>query len=78
MRKIEDNLEKDKTQLIITTHNNFIANKLDLSNLILLNNNNGIVETRKINNKDDKELCGFFTKIRKAAPTEQPFIIIEV
>lgn len=63
MRKIEDNLEKDKTQLIITTHNNFIANKLDLSNLILVNNNNGIVETRKINNRDDKELCGFFTKI---------------
>lgn len=62
MKKIEDNLEKDKTQLIVTTHNNFIANKLDLSHLILINSNNGIIETCKINHEDD-ELSGFFTKI---------------
>lgn len=62
IRKIEDNLEEKKTQLIITTHNSFVANKLDLSNLLLVENNNGMIEARKIAPKD-KELYSFFTKI---------------
>lgn len=59
--KIEKNIDEEKTQLIITTHNNFIANKLDLSNLLLLNNN-GVIENTKLN-QGDKELFKFFTKV---------------
>lgn len=62
IRKIEDNLNDDKTQLIVTTHNSFVANKLDLSNLILISNDNGIINTYQPR-KEDKEIFSFFTKI---------------
>lgn len=59
--KIEDNIDEG-TQLIMTTHNSFIANKLDLSNLILVENEGYIVKTQKIN-KDIKSVLKFFTKV---------------
>lgn len=62
IRKIEENLEEDKTQLIVTTHNSFVANKLDLSNLILISNENGIIKTSKLS-EDNREMFSFFTKI---------------
>jgi len=60
--KIEENINAQNTQLIITTHNNFIANKLDLANLILIENENGEIKTQKIQN-DDKDKFKFFTKV---------------
>lgn len=62
IRKIEDNLEDDNTQLIVTTHNSFVANKLDLSNLILISNDNGIIKTSKLS-EENKDMFSFFTKI---------------
>lgn len=62
IRKIEENIEENKTQLIVTTHNSFIANKLDLSNLIMISNDNGIINTFKPDKKDNG-LFSFFTKI---------------
>lgn len=62
IRKIEDNLNDNKTQLIVTTHNSFVANKLDLSNLILISNDNGIINPYKPH-KEDREMFSFFTKI---------------
>lgn len=62
IRKIEENLKDDKTQLIVTTHNSFVANKLDLSNLMMISNDNGIINTCKPD-KRDNELFSFFTKI---------------
>lgn len=62
IRKIEENLKDDKTQLIVTTHNSFVANKLDLSNLMMISNDNGIINTCKPD-KRDNELFNFFTKI---------------
>ncbi len=62
IRKIEENLKEDKTQLIVTTHNSFVANKLDLSNLMMISNDNGIINTCKPD-KRDNELFSFFTKI---------------
>ncbi len=62
IRKIEDNLDKTKTQLIITTHNSFVANKLGLSNLLLIENNNGFIELRKMQEENTK-LYSFFTKV---------------
>lgn len=61
--QIEDNISSEKTQLIITTHNNFIANKLDLSNLLLIENEEGKIVTQKIQNNDKKNTFKFFTKV---------------
>lgn len=62
IRKIEENVQEGRTQLIITTHNSFVANKLDLSNLLLLDNDKGIMKVKKIDSQE-KELYRFFTKI---------------
>lgn len=62
IRKIEDNIEDNKPQLIVTTHNSFVANKLDLSNLILISNEKDIINTYKPN-KESREMFSFFTKI---------------
>lgn len=61
--KIEENIKDTNTQLIITTHNNFIANKLDLENLILVDNNEGVIKTQTITEDSSKEMLKFFTKI---------------
>lgn len=63
IRKIEENISPEQTQLIITTHNSFIANKLDLSNLILIENENGEIKTRKIDKDESHETLKFFTKV---------------
>ena len=47
-------------QLIVTTHNSFIANRLDLSNLIIINNNSGDISVAQLNN--DKNLFNYFAK----------------
>lgn len=59
--KIESNIDKNDTQLIITTHNNFIANKLNLNKLILITNEKGMVTTQKIT--DNNNIAPFFTKV---------------
>lgn len=61
IKNIEENIQHDNTQLIITTHNNFIANKLDLSNLILIENKNGNIKAVKFNK--DENRFKFFTKV---------------
>lgn len=61
IEEIVSNLDGTNTQLFITTHNNFVANKLNLSKLLLLTNEAGIVNATKIT--DDTELSSFFTKI---------------
>jgi len=61
LQQIENNLDSKMTQLIITTHNSFIANKLNLSKLILINNEHYNISTKSI--KDDEETASFFTKV---------------
>jgi len=61
LRKIEDSSDEN-TQLIITTHSNFVANKLDLSNLLLIDNNAGKIQVQKMDNRST-ELTKFFTKV---------------
>lgn len=56
-------IEQDNPeQLIITTHNSFIANRLDLNNLIIINNNRGIVQVSLLNNRDNKDVYNYFAK----------------
>lgn len=47
-------------QLIVTTHNSFIANRLDLSNLIVINNLNGDISVALLNNNNG--LFNYFAK----------------
>lgn len=61
--QIEKNISDAKTQLIISTHNNFIANKLDLENLILINNTEGKINPQQIKKECSKPMLKFFTKI---------------
>lgn len=62
IHSIEANVNTSNTQLILTTHNSFIANKLDLSNLILVNNIDGDLLIHKMDpNKQDT--YKFFTKV---------------
>ena len=62
LRDIEGHLDAQNNQIIITTHNSFVANKLDLSNLIMLDRNNYVLTANTIN-ADNRELFGFFSKI---------------
>lgn len=39
-------------QLIMTTHNNFVANKMDLVNLVLVNNTKGSISTMRLNSQN--------------------------
>lgn len=62
LRDIENHLNADSNQIIITTHNSFVANKLDLSNLIMLDRDNYVLTSNSIK-VSNKELFGFFSKI---------------
>lgn len=60
MKKLIEKISSTtNTQIIITTHNNLIASRLNLRNSILLNSNNTNV---LLLNKLDKETADFFTK----------------
>ena len=48
---IEKNLNKSNSQIIITTHSSFVANKLDLSNLLILNRHDYIVNGENLGNQ---------------------------
>ena len=60
LNKIKSTIDDD-TQLIITTHNNFIANKLNLENLLLINNNNYQISCKTI--EENSKEAAFFTKV---------------
>lgn len=55
--------ERKNGQLFVTTHNNFVANKLELNNLILLNSNAGEISDSRINMTDlDIDVFKYFFK----------------
>lgn len=58
---IENLLNEGNTQVLITTHNSFVANKLDLANLIMLERN-GYLLTEKTLNKGETNYK-FFSKV---------------
>lgn len=61
LRQIEEKTNSGDTQIIITTHNNFIANKLNLDKLILINNDDSFhIEVQTFN---DKKTAAYFTKV---------------
>ena len=62
LRDIEGHLNNNINQIIITTHNSFVANKLDLSNLIMLDRESYVLKSNTIQ-ADNKELFGFFSKV---------------
>lgn len=47
-------------QIFLTTHNSFIANRMNLNNLIILNNDNGIVKSLSLAEKRNEELYNYF------------------
>lgn len=49
-------------QLLVTTHNSYIANKLDLKNLILVGNNDGELTQTPLEN-DEEDNLSFFTRV---------------
>lgn len=49
-------------QLFLTTHNSFIANRMNLKNLIMVNNTDGNVDTLSLGKKLDAEMYGYFYK----------------
>ncbi len=61
MYDIEQSIEGEDNQIFITTHNSFVANKLDLSNLIILENNDYYLQSKKLDHKE--HLYKFFTKL---------------
>lgn len=63
LNDIESLLDESNTQILITTHSSFVANKLDLSNLIMLERN-GYTLTEHTLDKDKDESCyKFFCKV---------------
>lgn len=61
LRDIEHRLDEENTQLFITTHNSYIANKLDLCNLIMLENTSYTLNATKFHGNDNTSK--FFTKV---------------
>ena len=57
--------QKFNGQLFITTHNSYVANRLNLSNLIVLNKNDHELSATPINKdlEEQKEAFGFFSKM---------------
>ena len=53
-------LRKNIGQLFITTHNSFVANRLDIGNLIILTNVDGVMNAKAI--VDDKKELSYFSK----------------
>lgn len=62
MYELLGNLSDFSGQLFITTHNSFVANKLDLQNLIVIDNQNGIIKSSPFIDSGCKERLKFFTK----------------
>lgn len=58
---INNNVDSENTQLIVTTHNNFVANKLNLDKLILITNDKGQLTTARFDG--NAYLTSFFTKV---------------
>lgn len=55
--------DRKNGQLFVSTHNSFVANKLELNNLILINNNEGVISDSRINTKElDLDVFKFFFK----------------
>lgn len=54
--------QENPLQLIVTTHNSFIANRLDLTNLIVISNSNGQISVTTLNNSENKKLYNYFAK----------------
>lgn len=55
--------DRQNGQLFVSTHNSFVANKLELNNLILINNNDGIISESRINTETmDLDVFKFFFK----------------
>lgn len=48
-------------QLLVTTHNSYVANKLDLKNLILLGNKDGKLSQTQLDSEEDN--LSFFTRV---------------
>lgn len=47
-------------QIFLTTHNSFIANRMNLSNLVILNNQKGIISSLSLAERKDVELYNYF------------------
>lgn len=61
LQSIQSEIDNSTSQLFITTHNNFIANKLNLGKLLLINNDDYKINIKKL--EGDEELTAFFTKV---------------
>lgn len=58
---LNDSINGQDTQVIITTHNNFIANKLNLDKLLLITNEQGNIKATGFSGNE--YLTSFFTKV---------------
>lgn len=47
-------------QIFLTTHNSFIANRMNLQNLIILNNQDGVIDSISLAEKQNEELYNYF------------------
>jgi len=47
-------------QIFLTTHNSFIANRMNLSNLVIINNQNGVINSLSLSKKENAELYNYF------------------
>lgn len=54
--------EKISGQIFLTTHNSFIANRLNLKNLLIIHNTNGIVKPALFRGNMDDEMFQYFYK----------------
>lgn len=61
LQNITDNIVGQESQIFITTHNSFVANKLDLSNLIMLENYD--YQLKAIRLRGDEYVYDFFKKV---------------
>ena len=61
LNDIENLLDENSTQVLITTHNSFVANKLDLANLIMLERDGYSLTTKTLNKGETN--YSFFSKV---------------
>lgn len=47
-------------QIFLTTHNSFIANRMNLSNLVIINNQNGVINSLSLSKEENAELYNYF------------------
>lgn len=57
IRLLESQIEG---QIFLTTHNSFIANRMNLKNLIILNNQDGAINSISLMEKQNEELYNYF------------------